>query len=65
MTTHTLTSTIALATLLSSITAPLIAQVHYDAGSPWNQRAESGPEAEVPGWFYNLGITGKDVPPAK
>ncbi len=36
-----------------------IAQVHYHAnGSPWNQRAEEGPDAQVPGWFYNLGVTG-------
>ena len=41
------------------IAAPVQAQVHYhDNDSPWGQRAESGPDAEVPGWFYNLGITG-------
>lgn len=41
------------------IAAPAAAQVHYhDNGYPWKQRAESGPDAEVPGWFYNLGITG-------
>jgi hypothetical protein len=34
------------------------AQVDYGKGSPWDQRAESGPDAGVPGWFYNLGITG-------
>ncbi len=35
------------------------AQVHYfDNGSPWGQRTNEGPDAEVPGWFYNLGITG-------
>lgn len=35
------------------------AQVHYHPdGSPWTQRADAGPDAEVPGWFYNLGITG-------
>jgi len=44
--------------LLASISAPLMAQVDYHGGEPWNQRAESGPDAEVPGWFYNLGITG-------
>ncbi len=39
--------------------SPLQAQVHYHGNdSPWGQRAESGPDAEVPGWFYNLGITG-------
>ena len=41
------------------LASPLQAQVHYhDNESPWGQRAESGPDAEVPGWFYNLGITG-------
>jgi hypothetical protein len=34
------------------------AQVDYGKESPWDQRAESGPDAKVPGWFYNLGITG-------
>ncbi len=35
------------------------AQVHYyENGGPWKQRARSGPDAEVPGWFYNLGTTG-------
>jgi hypothetical protein len=35
------------------------AQVHYfDNDTPWGQRADSGPDAKVPGWFYNLGITG-------
>jgi hypothetical protein len=45
------------------------AQVHYtDGGSPWNQTVETGPDKDVPGWFYNCGITGirveliKDVP---
>lgn len=34
-------------------------QVHYhESGSPWTRTASSGPDAEVPGWFYNLGITG-------
>jgi Family of unknown function (DUF6288) len=41
------------------LVARLQAQVHYhDKDSPWGQRAEAGPDAEVPGWFYNLGITG-------
>ena len=40
-------------------TAPAVAQVHYhENGQPWSQRAGSGPDAEVPGWYYNLGITG-------
>jgi hypothetical protein len=34
------------------------AQVHYRDGSPWDRTANSGPDAQVPGWFYNLGITG-------
>jgi hypothetical protein len=35
------------------------AQVHYHPnGQPWKQKARSGPDAEVPGWYYNLGITG-------
>ena len=38
--------------------APSHAQVDYGQDSPWDQRAESGPDAIVPGWFYNLGITG-------
>ncbi|MDP6963954.1 MAG: hypothetical protein QGF46_07300, partial [Planctomycetota bacterium] len=45
------------------------AQVHYtDGGSPWNQTVETGPDKDVPGWFYNCGITGirveliKEVP---
>lgn len=44
--------------LLGLISGSLSAQVHYEYGRPWNQRAGEGPDAEVPGWFYNLGITG-------
>ena len=40
------------------LASPSRAQVDYGKDSPWDQRAESGPDAEVPGWFYNLGITG-------
>lgn len=41
---------------------PAVAQVHYhEDGSPWNQRADAGPDAEVDGWYYNLGITGLRV----
>ena len=30
-------------------------QVHYHpTGRPWDQRASAGPDAEVPGWYYNL-----------
>lgn len=45
------------------------AQVHYnESGSPWDQKVAAGPDKDVPGWFYNCGITGirveliKDVP---
>lgn len=40
-----------------------LAQVHYYPASnrPWSQRAQSGPDAEVEGWYYNLGITGLRV----
>jgi hypothetical protein len=58
MTIHTLLAPFAFAALLAGISAPLTAQVAYDGGTPWNQRAESGPDAKVPGWYYNLGITG-------
>ena len=45
--------------ILLGMAASLQAQVHYrENGQPWAQRAASGPDAEVPGWFYNLGITG-------
>ena len=56
----TCSNTIHVASLaLLALSASLPAQVHYQPnGSPWTQRASSGPDAEVPGWFYNLGITG-------
>lgn len=39
-----------------------LAQVDYSAdGRPWSQRADGGPDAEVKGWYYNLGITGLRV----
>ena len=42
--------------------SPLLAQVHYHPdGQPWKQRAERGPDAEVGGWYYNLGLTGLRV----
>jgi len=47
-------------TVLLSPTAA--AQVHYHPdGNPWKQRASSGPDAEAPGWYYNLGPTGLRV----
>ena len=43
-------------------THSVIAQVHYHKdGRPWRQKARNGPDAEVEGWFYNLGITGLRV----
>ncbi|MSR48031.1 MAG: hypothetical protein EXS13_13395 [Planctomycetes bacterium] len=49
--------------LLSALVVfPATAQVHYHAdGQPWVQRAQEGPDAEVPGWYYNLGLTGLRV----
>ena len=45
-----------------AVAMPLAAQVHYHAdGEPWRQRAEAGPDAVVPGWYYNLGRTGLRV----
>lgn len=41
-----------------AFTSPLRAQVHYGKANPWDQRARSGPDAAVPGWYYNLGLTG-------
>lgn len=43
---------------LLGLSAPLPAQVRYqENGSPWTQRAASGPDAAAPGWFHNPGIT--------
>ena len=48
-----------LALLLPLLPKTLVGQVHYyENGRPWKQKAGSGPDAEVNGWFYNLGITG-------
>ena len=45
--------------VLLGLSASLQAAVHYEEnGYPWSERASSGPDAEVPGWYYNLGITG-------
>jgi hypothetical protein len=44
--------------LLGLFGLPAVGQVHYRDGSPWNRKANNGPDAQVPGWFYNLGITG-------
>jgi len=47
--------------LLGALLTPTVgqAQVHYQPnGQPWKQKASAGPDAQVPGWYYNLGITG-------
>lgn len=46
--------------VLAALTADALpAQVHYyEDGRPWSQRAASGPDHVVDGWFYNLGVTG-------
>ncbi|MBM4013921.1 MAG: hypothetical protein FJ293_03025 [Planctomycetes bacterium] len=37
-------------------------QVHYhEDGRPWSERAHAGPDAEVPGWYYHLGLSGMRV----
>ncbi len=48
------------ASMVSVLGSPgLHAQVRYhEIGIPWNKKAESGPDAKVDGWYYNLGITG-------
>ncbi len=40
-----------------------LGQVGYnvDTGHPWTETTNVGPDAVVPGWFYNLGITGLRV----
>ena len=53
-----LASTLLFPTLLLT-TGDGLAQVHYHPdGRPWNQAARRGPDAEVPGWYYNLGLSG-------
>jgi hypothetical protein len=58
MKSHLLHSAIILTLFQVGLSVPLMAQVAYQNGSPWNQKADSGPDAEVPGWYYNLGLTG-------
>ncbi|MFM7180550.1 MAG: DUF6288 domain-containing protein [Verrucomicrobiales bacterium] len=58
MKTTILVSSLVSVAFLATGLRPLVAQVAYDGDQPWNQRADSGPDAEVPGWFYNLGLTG-------
>jgi hypothetical protein len=49
---------VAFTAMLAAFPGSSIAQVDYDGDQPWKQRADSGPDAEVPGWYYNLGLTG-------
>lgn len=43
----------------AGLVGPATAQVHYHPnGRPWTIQARSGPDAEVEGWLYNLGLTG-------
>lgn len=45
--------------LLPSLAPKAASQVHhFPEGRPWNQQARQGPDAEVKGWLYNLGVTG-------
>ena len=55
---HPRSTPLLLAALLTALAAPAAAQVHYQGRSPWNRQANGGPDAEVDGWYYNLGITG-------
>ena len=55
---HSMYSHLAFAALLAAASGSMMAQVHYQGDQPWSQRADSGPDAEVPGWYYNLGLTG-------
>jgi hypothetical protein len=48
-----------LALVLSCL--PLTAQVDYDGNYPWSLTTTVAPDSAVPGWFYNLGITGLRV----
>ena len=62
MTTHSASQLLLRAFVLIAMAVPLVAQVHYHPdGQPWRQRAGDGPDAEVPGWYYNLGRTGLRV----
>jgi hypothetical protein len=55
---HSIYSPLVFTALLAAAAGSLMAQVHYQGNQPWSQRADSGPDAEVPGWYYNLGLTG-------
>ena len=44
---------------LFALVVPAFTQVHYhEDGSPWNRKANGGPDAVVDGWYLNLGVTG-------
>jgi hypothetical protein len=58
MKTLTMRFVLAIVALVTGTNERLAAQVDYAGDYPWSERADSGPDAEVPGWFYNLGITG-------
>ncbi|MCP3914775.1 MAG: hypothetical protein GY711_04345 [bacterium] len=47
--------------LVAGLAGPALGQVDYDGTWPWSQTAPSGPDSGVPGWWYNLGITGVRV----
>ncbi|MCA9319993.1 MAG: hypothetical protein KDB53_04625 [Planctomycetes bacterium] len=48
--------------VLLMLATSVLGQVHYhEDGQPWKQRANHGDDAEVDGWYYNLGITGLRV----
>jgi len=45
--------------LALQLSAPTISQVHYHPdGRPWTQGADRGPDKDMDGWYYNLGISG-------
>jgi len=59
--TRTFLKSTALSALMLFLVAALPAQgqVHYhDSGAPWKHTTKKGPDANVGGWYYNLGITG-------
>ncbi len=43
------------------VSPALAVQVDYNGSYPWSVSANSGPDAVVGGWWYNLGITGLRV----
>jgi Family of unknown function (DUF6288)/Carbohydrate esterase, sialic acid-specific acetylesterase/Bacterial Ig domain len=48
--------------LALALSCPLLkGQVDYDGTYPWSQTTSIAPDNAVPGWFYNLGVTGLRV----